>query len=87
MNEEFCYIVLKHFLNIPFNTHQPNVAVDGGKRNVVANVLAINLQFQGLSEFQRMQPPSFCVEYNPTIAENWQMKIEKIFKVLTCTGN
>ena len=55
--------------------------------NVAANVPAVNPQFQGLAEFQTMQPPTFHGEYNPTAVENWLIKIEKIFEVVVRTDD
>ena len=55
--------------------------------NVATNVATVNPQFQGLAKFQRMQSPTFHEEYNPTAAENWLMKIKKIFEVMVYTDD
>ena len=58
-----------------------------GNCHVVGNgdVLGLNPQFYGLTEFKKMHPLLFRGEYNPTIDESWLMHIEKKFEAMVCT--
>ena len=56
-----------------------------GHGAVNSDVLRLNPQLYGLIEFKNMQPPLFRGEYNPDVAENQLMHIEKIFEVMACT--
>ena len=38
----------------------------------------------GIEQFKKLSPPSFGGEPDPMVAEQWMMRMEKIFDVLNC---
>ena len=56
---------------------QPNVVPPVPQENNGINKL--------LNQFRKANPPSFCGEYDPNVAERWVRQLEKIFGVLECT--